>query len=112
VHGSGNSVLLQPEKWQGKKLPILGHIQNSYPMRSGTWKVVLYEPDCEKCEVKIEQLNKQSSEKVAFISLKDSIFRSEGNRMWTSLTNEVRWFAKVPAVIDIENSAVLFVDQN
>ena len=45
------TILLQPEKWVGKKLPILPYIEPPEvreKLKTGAWTVVLYHHDCPK----------------------------------------------------------------
>jgi hypothetical protein len=76
IIGPGNVIVLEPEKWVGKRFPLLPHIQD-YPgrlapgeqplrerLRQGNWIVVLYHHDCPKClneMPKYEQLARLSA---------------------------------------------------
>ena len=46
----GQTVLLEPGVWVGKRFPLLEYINAEEPLTAGTWFVVLYRPGCESCE--------------------------------------------------------------
>jgi hypothetical protein len=48
--GNAHTVLLEPEKWVGKRLPLLKHIDIGDELAHGHWLLVLYRHDCPKCE--------------------------------------------------------------
>lgn len=49
VVGVAELVVLTPEEWIGKRLPLLRHLDVATPLSSGQWRVVLYHHDCAKC---------------------------------------------------------------
>ena len=53
VIGDGNVVVLQPEKWTGKRFPLLAHIDVGERLKNGRWLVFLYNPDCASCQAMI-----------------------------------------------------------
>jgi hypothetical protein len=45
-----NGVVLNPDQWLGKRLPILGDVDCSDELSRGDWKVVVYHHDCPRCQ--------------------------------------------------------------
>ena len=49
VIGNGKVVVLEPDKWIGKRFPLLDYIDIGDRLQRGTWLVVLYQHDCPDC---------------------------------------------------------------
>jgi len=47
--GSGNYVILEPETWVGKPIPILDYIDIADELSKGEWLVMFYHSACPKC---------------------------------------------------------------
>jgi hypothetical protein len=47
---AANFVVLEPETWIGKPLPIMPFIEIDAELGHGKWLVVLYRPDCAHCQ--------------------------------------------------------------
>lgn len=48
--GESPIVVLEPDKWFGKRPPLLDHIDVGRELAEGEWIVVLYRHDCPKCQ--------------------------------------------------------------
>jgi len=48
--GDGRTVLLEPERWLGRRFPLLDWIETGVPLNEGSWTIVLYRPGCPACE--------------------------------------------------------------
>jgi thiol-disulfide isomerase/thioredoxin len=67
-------VVLEPETWVGKELPIIDHIDIGEQLKIGNWLIMLYHHDCPDCIAtipKIEQMAKdlQDNEEVLKFAL-------------------------------------------
>ena len=49
IIGNGKIVVLEPQKWVGKRFPLLGHIDVGNKLTSGLWLVLLHRHDCSAC---------------------------------------------------------------
>ena len=49
-------VVLKPEKWSGKRFPLLDFIDIGERLRKGRWLVLLCRCDCPKCQQVVEDL--------------------------------------------------------
>ena len=73
VIGDGQIVVLEPEKWIGKKFPLLNDIDMGEQLATGGWTVVLYHHDCPRCQevlLKYDRMTEQPSPTpVAFVEV-------------------------------------------
>jgi len=49
VVGEGNLVVLEPERWIGKRLPLLNYIDIGEQLAQGEWTVAFYRSGCPDC---------------------------------------------------------------
>ena len=72
VIGDGKVVVLEPEKWIGKRFPLLDYIDIGDRLKQGKWLVLLYHHDCPKCQTVVRTLepagNKVGSQEAAYLS--------------------------------------------
>jgi len=117
--------VLEPSKWIGKELPILGHIDIANQLKNGNWLAVLYHHDCPDCQKAINQLerltaNFSSNEaflRIALIEVppykvinNDSINKNSpciiGKLDFTK-----KWFVTTPVIVLLSNHSVVKVWQ-
>jgi hypothetical protein len=123
ILGDGQTVVLRPETWIGKRFPLLRYIedartrlrQGERPLRErlaeGDWVVILYRHNCGKCQEKMPEYRElatraaidSTSPRVALIEVPpygDGIALSmlhDGECFFGRLTNEnVEWFVETP----------------
>jgi len=121
ITGSGRVVVLEPEKWVGKPLPLLAHIDIGPELQQGEWIIVLYRRDCRKCHELLERLEAESrllgacERQVALVELSDYAVDSRAQRDVTSwalpgrLDPRRRWHAAAPTLLHVENGQVVAV---
>jgi hypothetical protein len=56
ITGSGGAVVLEPDTWVGKPLPLLAHIDIGPELQQGEWITVLYRRHCADCQALLECL--------------------------------------------------------
>lgn len=56
IVGEKQIVVLDPEKWIGKRFPLLGYTSVGGQLAAGKWLVLLYHCDCAKCQKVIPKL--------------------------------------------------------
>ncbi len=49
ILGDGDTVVLKPEEWSGRALPILRYVSIDADLAHGEWLVLLYDLDCSAC---------------------------------------------------------------
>ena len=62
ILGEDNLVILEPEKWEGKRFPLLEYIDISAQLAHGEWTVLLYHHDCPKCHEAVSQHVRRASQ--------------------------------------------------
>jgi hypothetical protein len=111
----GQKILsLTPEKWIGKKFPLTPYIDESIGesseilsrMSSGLWTVVLYRPNCPKCQQLLSNLSGRKMMNVVYLEVpldkKTEMF--QGNYM--RLDNKKNWFCQPPLLVQTNNGLV------
>jgi hypothetical protein len=58
IVGDGKIVVLEPEKWIGKRFPLLDSIDIDNRLMEGKWLVLFYHHDCPKCQKAIRDLKR------------------------------------------------------
>lgn len=111
-------VLLEPEKWIGKRLPILPYIEgDSSQLQHGEWTLLFYHHDCPKCLEVLDRYQTagiiEATRKIAFVEMppygvlqkalpKVQVFR---------LTDHLDWFMSTPHFIGISEATVISSEQ-
>ena len=60
ILGDGKIVVLEPEKWIDKPLPLLDYIDIGDRLKEGKWIVVFYYHNCAKCHAMLPQYRRLS----------------------------------------------------
>lgn len=110
------SIVLQPEVWDGKTFPLFGYIDRSEELRLGRWLVVIYHHDCERCLAAIvERLPMSSSgtERLALLELppygKLPYDSPVGSALHRRLSPSKNWIATTPIEVRIDHGVVYSV---
>ncbi len=131
IVGDGNTVVLEPEKWVGKRFPLLDFIDIGDNLKNGKWLVVLYRRNCPHCMEampKYEELirrseNDSNAVRVAFVELppygeSGSQFLQGGNdprrpavepagrERFGRLSQSYRWFVRTPSDVELKDGLV------
>lgn len=120
ILGNSPFVVLQPEKWVGKRFPLLPHIDIGQQLSRGKWIIVLYGHNCSYCQAAIPRYrdlarvfsDKSETTRLALVemppySLTDAISDSSCYRGRLAGTRE--WFVQLPVelhVVDGQVSAI------
>jgi hypothetical protein len=113
--GAGRYVVLEPEQWIGKQLPLLRYIELDANLAVGEWTVILYRDDCTKCHALIDDYlhkttNHADRRRIAFIEIPP--FGEPNRRLSESgfrvgrLSDVRKWFVTTPVVIKLFNGTV------
>jgi hypothetical protein len=127
IVGENDAVILEPEKWAGKRFPLIPFIENTpgtlqagqRPLRErlaeGSWAVLLYHHDCPKCRETIPQYEKLALEsaadstapRVALVEVppygdaKSLTLPAHVPYALGRLNDEKEWFVETPATIGL-----------
>ncbi len=111
----GETVILDVENWEGKRLPILKYLDGAEQLRQGRWTMVLHHQDCEVCERFLRQMAAAGEERDPPLALVEvvTIGRSASalpvgvqGKLYTSLSGWRRWVVPTPTTIELENGNV------
>jgi Peptidase C39 family len=53
LHGDSDVVVLEPQTWVGRRLPLLQYIDRNEQLEHGGWLVLLYHRECSKCRAAV-----------------------------------------------------------
>lgn len=120
VRGYGNIVILEPEQWVGKSLPLLKYIDIRNQLTVGKSAIVLYRNDCPDCQDLLSNSERLVSElmaryrvaQVAFIEIPTFPSRSpatlprSGNVLRGRLDDRNVWFVETPVTLLLEDAKV------
>ena len=124
IFGSDEVVVFEPEKWIGKRLPLLNHIDVGNQLRKGQWRVLLYHHDCPQCRETIRayvqcaqgSTLKSDFSRIALVEIPpygDSINAMELERttcLLAKLNSTKTWFVETPVWLVIQDGDVVAVD--
>jgi hypothetical protein len=118
VVGGSSSVILYPQDWLGKRLPLLEYIDSPKDVGVGNWTLFFYGVNCVKCERHFADLQKQnefqknSGSDIVCLEVGGSPQNALRNRFdngtwyWGNLKSTKRWFVDTPTILKIEDGNV------
>ncbi len=119
IVGDAELVVLEPNEWLDRRLPLLPHIDVAGQLASGKWQVLLYHHDCAKCRTVIaayEIMAAKGKGKFALIAVPphhDSgpgdLVVGQANFLWGRLSDRYRWFVQTPTEIRLDQGVVVHV---
>jgi hypothetical protein len=124
IVGDGGFVVLQPEWWPGKRLPLLRFIDIGEQLAEGDWLVVFYHRDCPKCEDTLAEYERQAVTteangqacNIAFIEVPSASARWGRPQTLRSLSSVGRlsedrtWLVRTPVTLRLRDGAVVSVE--
>jgi len=124
IIGNGQLVILEPEEWIGKPLPIAGHIDIGDQLQEGAWILVLFHHDCPECQEALpryEELAYQFAQsgdgtRIATIEVPpygEGSSRANHARMsfYGRLNEKREWFVQAPVEIRIRDGRITEVSR-
>jgi hypothetical protein len=117
ITGDGKAVVLDPERWPGKRFPLLPFIDIGGKLEKGEWLVMLYRNDCRKCQQALQDLPRMvcqsHASRVALIEVPPHA-NPEGpvdcrgvTITWGVLSDTLEWFGETPVVLRLNNGVVV-----
>ncbi len=110
----GKFVVLHPEKWDNKQVPILPFLNPALPVEQNEYTLVFLDSNCEKCEALLEELEQHADDQFVLIDIgktttakhtqQQPTFRK--NYVWSVLDPKIRWVVETPMVVKIRNGLV------
>jgi len=108
---AGELVILEPETWVGKPLPIADAID--LDLTHGDWIVLLHRHDCPDCQAAVPRYEELARwEPVALVEVppyEDHDASTTGAAHRARLTNDREWFVQTPVELRLQDGVVLAV---
>jgi hypothetical protein len=105
-------VILEPEKWIGKELPIADDID--LDLSHGEWTAALHRHDCPACHAALPTYEELASmgKNVALIEVPPfgNMNLSESDCVHGQLTDDREWFVQTPVEIKLQDGIVTAVE--
>ncbi len=111
VLAPGQLVVLEPERWVGRRFPLLEHIDVGSKLAQGEWTVVLYHDQCPKCRKRIalERRTAGREGKLALVEMPPySAAPPPAGALHGRLSNAFERFAVAPLVVRLREGTVWF----
>lgn len=116
----GSMIVIDPQEWIGRRLPLLSHIDNAEQLQSGSWLMVLYRRDCQSCHEQLPllftalrriPLGGEHRTLVALIevpsnSLRSSFLGNEKPDALMKLPTGPQWIVQTPLFLRVQNGIV------
>lgn len=120
ILSEGSWVVFFSEQWEGKRLPLLPHIDVGRKLAKGRWAVVLYHRACPQCHELIERIRSTivgadphaENTRVALIEVpqanraSDTSWTPPSNCLSGRLDSSRAWFVSTPAVLSTTDGVV------
>jgi hypothetical protein len=119
LDANASLVVLEPEKWMGRRCPLLSYADIGAELSQGRWLVVLYHHDCPRCRAGIpiyeakgrSAASDPAAPRIAFLAVPP-----HGTPLWQfapglacrqgKLTESKEWFVATPAVVRLQDGVV------
>lgn len=106
------TILLEPDKWIGKKLPLLPYIEPAEireKLNTGKYCVLLVRQNCEDCKKFIREHKIRLPLIITLIESKTPSADDETNQ-GISLKGEPNWIVPTPCFIEVDNNLCITVE--
>jgi len=101
-------ILLEPETWIGREFPLIARFvepEGSEILLEGAWQVLLVQPDCSECHLKLAELESrtQRPENVAIVVIPSRVDREIQQTSFPTFVLDRRngWFVETPVVVKL-----------
>jgi hypothetical protein len=120
IEGESNFVILELEKWVGKKFPLLKYIDIGNELSKGNWIIVMYSDSCSNCRKNMaayQELThnfKGEDEFVRASLIEVPPFEKRSNNVekisyFGQLSDSINWVISVPIVAVLKDGKTLAV---
>jgi hypothetical protein len=116
----GSKIVIDPQDWIGRRLPLLSHIDIGERLQSGDWVMVLYRRDCQSCHEQLpllfpalrriplsgERRTSVALVEVPFNSLRSYFLGNERPDAWVKLPAGPQWIVQTPLFLRVQDGIV------
>jgi hypothetical protein len=117
VIGDGRVVVLEPERWVGKRFPLLRYIDIGDRLSEGRWLLLLHHSDCPRCRRAVRHLGDESRRhpelRIALIEMSPYSVPAAGRGDGAGglvagrlIYTDWEWFARTPVVASLTDGRV------
>lgn len=117
IIGDSPYIILEPETWVGKELPILNHIDIGDQLKDGNWLLLLYHHDCPDCRKAMPEYEKLGRDlagneeflRIAFVEMPPYGHGPTSDNspcMLGKMDDSKEWFVTTPSVAIIARGKV------
>lgn len=112
---TGGLVILEPETWSGKKLPIAQHISPTVDLSQGNWTLLLYHHDCPDCQAALPHYQQLAAQPLGEGARRRLLLvevppygdvSQHGRANFARLSDKVEWFVQAPVEIQLSEGTV------
>ena len=114
IFGTSEVVILEPDSWQGKTLPLFSYIRSDIDFSVGKWTLVLYEAKCDNCKKVLQELD-SNDQSILLVDVAGKM-NNEIRQMFTTkpwawgvLSPEKQWFIKTPTILETNDGICVSV---
>lgn len=112
---AGDLVILEPERWIGRKLPIAESVD--LDLSNGEWVVLLHRYDCSVCQKLIPQFERRAAtgERIALVEvppygeIEPALATRQSAGQHGRLKDDREWFVQTPVEIRLQDGIVTAV---
>jgi hypothetical protein len=119
IEADGSRVVVKPEKWVGRRCPLLPYTDIGAELSRGRWLVILYHHNCPRCQevVPIYEAKARAAAanpaapRIAFLAVPPHgtplwMFAPGSASLQGRLTESKEWFGSTPAVLRLQDGVV------
>gem|GEM_PF-5169436 len=113
VVGSGLKVELYPNRWSGRWLPLLHHVDGD-ALSTGEWEVWIYRNKCPHCHQLLETLDEREHQKkrLALLQLPPhEPQKTRANATHFQVSDQYKWRVRTPVIVHLVEGVVESVEQ-
>jgi hypothetical protein len=112
ITADGKVVVLEPERWVGKRFPLLDYIDIGNKLKEGGWTVLLYHWDCPRCKAVMADMIKGKS-KVVCVEVPpfEVAEKPATTYIGARLKTDHEWFVATPVILRLVNGSVVEVHE-
>lgn len=101
-------ILLEPETWIGKELPLLSHFiqpNNSDQLKQGKWNLLLIHTDCPQCRQMMADLEAKQADQIAVVVVPSHPNERNPRTPFPLFTLDTKnaWFVTTPCVVKLSD---------
>ncbi|MBI1900439.1 MAG: hypothetical protein HYS13_04895 [Planctomycetia bacterium] len=112
IAGNGHTVLVEPDNWVGKRLPLLAYLDIAQQVESGQWRVVFFREGCASCSAAISATfsdgGTEEGQSVAVVRTGGS--PAQHRTQWRCLSGQtdtsIEWLMETPLIVDLMDGVV------